>query len=94
MKPTYDIKTYLSIQWLQFSALNRYNWTRVSQIKEIWTDGVEKHEADDYIKGRYFVVYVMIKLFSDYTLMSFRISHITAPDICFHVSCFQNIRPS
>lgn len=26
-----------------------YNWTRVSQIKEIWTDGVEKHEADDYI---------------------------------------------
>lgn len=68
-----------------------YNWTRVSQIKEIWTDGVEKHEADDYI---YFVVYVMIKLFSDYTLMSFRITYITAPDICFHVSCFQNIRPS
>lgn len=26
-----------------------YNWTRVSLIKEIWTDGVEKHEADDYI---------------------------------------------
>lgn len=32
----------------------------------------------------------MIKLFSDYTYMSFRISYITAPDICFHVSCFQS----
>lgn len=62
-----------------------YNWICVLLIKEIWIDGVEKYEVDDYI---YFVVYVMIKLFLDYILMSFRISYIMILDICFYVLCF------